>query len=112
MNTHTSNFRKNAKNPNAISIASGRPKWYSGPSYPKLFPPWALIKKYKKGLVTEEEYTIRYHNDVLSKLNPFDVYSDLEGKVLLCWEESGEFCHRHLVADWIFNKLGIEITEI
>jgi len=39
------------------------------------------------------------------------VYEELgENAVLLCWEKDG-FCHRHLVADWLQEKLGIEIKE-
>jgi hypothetical protein len=30
----------------------------------------------------------------------------------LCWEKKGKFCHRHLVAKWFKEKLGIEVKEI
>ena len=45
------------------------------------------------------------------------VYEDLErlsnGRdcVLLCYEKSGDFCHRHLVADWLNKKLDLNIQE-
>ena len=30
----------------------------------------------------------------------------------MCWEKSGDFCHRHLVAEWVEENLGITIEEI
>jgi uncharacterized protein (DUF488 family) len=35
----------------------------------------------------------------------------LEGKVLLCYEKSGDFCHRHLVAEWL-RRYGYEVKEL
>lgn len=32
--------------------------------------------------------------------------------ILLCWEASGNFCHRRLVADWFKKELGIEVLEL
>ena len=50
-------------------------------------------------------------------LNAESVYRDLEKLsngddcVLLCYEKSGDFCHRHLVANWLSDNLGIEVKE-
>ena len=30
---------------------------------------------------------------------------------LCCYEKPEEFCHRHILADWIKEKLGVEISE-
>jgi len=45
-------------------------------------------------------------------LNPVHVADDLEGKVLLCWELPGQFCHRRLVAEWLEKNLLIEVPEL
>ena len=30
---------------------------------------------------------------------------------LCCYEKPGDFCHRHILAKWITENTGIEITE-
>jgi len=54
-----------------------------------------------------------YYEEVLSKLDPKTVYDELgEDAVIMCWESSEKFCHRHIVADWLEQQLGIKIKEI
>ena len=73
----------------------------------KLAPSWNLIKE-----KDEEIYTRRYYDEVLSKLDPRQVYEELgPNAILLCWEAPGEFCHRRLVAQWLSENLGIDIPE-
>ena len=50
----------------------------------------------------------------LSKLDPATVYADLgEDAVLLCWEEnSGAFCHRRRVAEWLGETLGVLVPGV
>lgn len=61
----------------------------------------------------ENEYIENYQKEVLDKLNAKTVYEELgEDAVLLCWENTEKFCHRHLVAKWLENELGVEITEL
>ena len=53
-----------------------------------------------------------YSKEELDKLDPKQVYEELgENAVLLCWEKSSDFCHRHLVSEWLSEKLGIEVKE-
>jgi hypothetical protein len=103
----TSYYQKAGSLPNAVGISQGVPKWYTGALYKKLAPPWEIVK-------IENEATFRrlYHEMVLSKLNPVHVADDLEGKVLLCWELPGQFCHRRLVAEWLEKNLLIEVQEL
>lgn len=30
---------------------------------------------------------------------------------LVCYEKSGDFCHRHIVADWL-NQAGYDVKEL
>lgn len=108
----TSYFAK-YKGINAVSIALSTPNWYQNCKiYKKLAPSWELLKKYKQDK-DEEYYTECYYEEVLNKLDPQQVYTELgEDAVLLCWEKSGDFCHRHIVADWLEERLGIEVDEI
>jgi len=107
----TSYFAK-YKGENAVSISLSKPKWYQCREYKTLSPSWNLLNKYKQD--KDEEYYIKhYYKEVLDKLDPKQVYDELgESAVLLCWEKSGEFCHRRIVSNWLKEKLGIEVDEI
>jgi adenylate cyclase len=97
---------------NAVSIAGKSPSWYMGTEYKKLAPKFWFFEKYKTDR-DELFYTEQYYKEVLDELDPEEVYNDLgQNSVLLCWEKPGEFCHRHLVADWLTKSLGVEVKEV
>ena len=93
-----------------VSVARGTPKWFSGIAAEALMPSWDKIKSLKHDKITQEEFEV-YYNEVLSKLNPASVYSQLDECVLICWEKPSDFCHRHLIADWLEDN-GFECKEI
>jgi len=99
------------KGTDGVSIARRTPSWCKCKEYPSLFPPWEIIMKYKKD-GNKEYYTEQYYSLILSKLDPKKVYEDLKDSVLLCYEKSGDFCHRRLVAKWIETALGIPVEEV
>ena len=108
----TSYYAKSAKDPNAVSIALSTPSWYKGREYKVLAPTYGMLSDYKK---TGDEvfYTSRYRNEILRILDPERVWRELgENAVLLCYEKSGKFCHRHLVSKWLSDSLGIVIEEV
>ena len=37
---------------------------------------------------------------------------DEENPILLCYEKGQEFCHRHIVAEYIEIKYGIKVRDI
>ena len=89
-------------------------KFWSGEEYKKLTPPASIIK-----IEDKELYTKLYYEQVLNNLNPQEVYNELgDNAVLLCYEkyadiEQGKtFCHRHMVAKWLEEKLGVEVKEL
>lgn len=88
-------------------------KYWSGERYPDLFPTWDMIR-----MTDEEEYEEVYRAKILSKLNPQKVYEDLQDAVILCHEKyddiiSGKtFCHRHMIARWLEEELGVDIPEL
>jgi len=108
----TSYFSKSGQDPNAVSIAGKAPNWYKGREYKKLAPKYWFFKKYKQDS-DETFYTEQYRKEVLGALDPKEVFKELgEDAVLLCWEKPKWFCHRHIVARWLEESLGIEIGEI
>ena len=106
----TSYFAKSGKLENAVSIAVGTPKFFAGPSFKPLMPPWPLVNGYKNGSISEAEYEEEYKKTVLEKLDAAIIGRELDGKTLLCWEKSGVFCHRHIVASWLRER-GYEVEE-
>ena len=100
-----------------VSICQIPPAAYKGLKYKKLAPPSALIGEYKKK-PNENNYILKYNEQILSNLNQFAVLKDLEKLVpegttqiaLVCYEKPGDFCHRRLVARW-FKKIGWDIPE-
>ena len=105
---------------NVVSIAGKSPSYYNGPEYKKLAPKFWFFEKYKRD-GDKEFYTRQYYEEVLDKLDPEEVYNDLgKDTVLLCWEKPGEFCHRHIVANWFKDRIvqsrgggfEVEVKEI
>lgn len=101
-----------------ISIAGKCPDWYDGKQFKKLAPKYWFFKKYKDGEFSEQDYKTHFNQEVLSALNPLDVYREFktfiyeydglyEDVILLCYEKPENFCHRHLVADWFNNSYPV-----
>ena len=108
---NTSYFAK-YKGTIGVSISAKAPTWWSGREYKKLAPKYWFFMKYKED-GDEEFYTKAYQEEVLDKLDAQEVYNELGSDVvLLCYEKSNTFCHRHLVANWLNEKLNLKITEL
>ncbi len=108
----TSYFAKHRNKPHGVCIAAGPPPGFKGRTYLKLAPKKWFLYRYKKDN-NEKAYIKAYEKEVLDKLDPQEVYNDLgNNAVLLCWEGSGKFCHRHLVSTWLNKALNIHIKEI
>lgn len=80
--------------------------------FEKAIPDWAfIVKPYKDGLITKEEYEQRYtlqldkfRENILGVIKYFS--STDKDYILLCYEKPGDFCHRHILADYINKALG------
>lgn len=104
-----------------ISIARKTPDWYEGLTYKKLAPPIELLNTYKNGTIYKDEYIDHFYEEVLNKLDPYTVWMELKHLCekslwssvdicLVCYEKPENFCHRHLVAEWL-NAGGFECRE-
>lgn len=100
-----------------ISIARWSDFW-NGDTYFDLYPSKDLLVWWKS--LSEESqndshyqqlYSTYYQQEILDKLDPHKVASDLENRVLLCYEKSSDFCHRHIVAAWL-RQYGYEVKEL
>ena len=69
---------------------------------PCLVPDWELVKAYRSGRISEQEYTSAYIRALEDKWDQVSAWlsalSEDENITLLCHEREGEFCHRRLVA--------------
>ena len=101
-----------------VSIARWPPKWFKGKKYAILAPPNEILAMHRvdEKYAAHGFYSTDFHHRVLDLLNPDDVVRNLHAMTnkpniaLLCYEKPGDFCHRHLVADWL-NQHGIECLE-
>ncbi len=102
----------------SISGNRGKDANYQGKCYPELAPKLSFWKIWHDniGKVSEEEnsryYVQEYWNQVLSRLDPEEVYIELDNSILLCYEPNTEFCHRHIVAAWFEILLGVKVKEV
>lgn len=116
----TSNYN-NMIHGNKISISGDKGKRanFNGKNLSELAPKKEFWQKWHDniGKISEEEnilyYVKEYYHQVLKKLDPGLLFESLSNKtILLCYEESEEFCHRHLVAFWLELFLDIYTYEV
>lgn len=98
-----------------ISICGKAPVGYKGLQYKMLAPRYDFFIKWKE--TQDNDYYIKcYREQVLSHLKAYDVVNalyNLSGGIdvaLVCYERPQDFCHRHIVADWLRSN-GIECNE-
>lgn len=133
--TYFAQLRNLPENIIPISICSKAPDWYKGLQYKKLAPKYDFFMEWKKN--HDNDYYIKCFNEqVLSNFIPSQVYEELcdiaqdfveslpEEDIrkqlhkmgdpyyvaLICYEKPEDFCHRHLVADWLTSG-GFCCTE-
>ena len=107
--TYFANLHNLPKTITPISICGKAPAFYNGLQYKKLAPKYSFFKVWKETR-DNDYYIASFHLEVLAKLNPAVVVKELQEKsptddfALVCYEKPGNFCHRHLVANWLNNN--------
>ena len=89
-----------------ISICRSMPTCFFAKQYLPLAPSANILYEYKH--TRDEEKFSKAFRSELDRLDPLSVVADLldmAGEnpdiVLLCYEKAGDFCHRHIVAEWL-----------
>jgi uncharacterized protein (DUF488 family) len=103
---------------NFISIAGNTPEWfeqnikkYNNQHYFKfqeLAPKYSWWKDWNDGKLSNDDYIKLYNETVLDKINVKELKEKLlkiSNPVFLCYENSNEFCHRHIFAKWWQEQL-------
>lgn len=119
MKIYTTYFAKLKKLPSDILVVSiankdPSPSFYAN-KFKGLVPPWYIVNAYKES-GNQDQYVADYRRLVLDNLDPHEVVSNLKNRAgykdvaLVCYEKSGDFCHRNLVAEWLRNA-GYDVEE-
>ena len=110
-----------AKQPDAYDI-SRMGAWLArkekAPLDSEIFAPsWELLKDCKAGLVMQKQYEERYiaeqRASVKENTHVWRWFFQKERIVVCCYERFGDFCHRHVLREYILPRLGaIDCGEI
>lgn len=126
--TYFDNLKNLPENIIPISICGKAPDWYKGLQYKKLAPKYDFFMKWKE--THDDEYYVKcYKEQVLNKLDRIKIAMELDNLMflealaidkfnlksiptfaLVCYEKPADFCHRHLVAEWL-KEAGFEVEE-
>ena len=117
-----------------VSICGRCPDWYKGNQYKKLAPNYKFFMEWKQNQ-DNDFYVEHFQKEILDNRNINIVLQDLFNFfstdqqefiknshipywmnndfniALICYEKPSDFCHRHLVADWM-TKNGIPVKEL
>lgn len=114
--TYFANVKKLPPDIIPISICGKAPSGYKGLQYKTLAPMYAFFQKWKE--TGDNHYYVQCYNEqVLLMLNANRVLEELkalsggaENIALVCYEKPEDFCHRHLVSNWL-RENGIKAKE-
>lgn len=100
-----------------IGIAQIPPSFFTGPNFACVAPTKSILFE-QKANPDNDRYTRRYLNEVLVILKDPQVLIDGLEKVahgkdvaLCCFEKPNDFCHRHILAKFLNEKLNLDIEE-
>lgn len=88
-----------------IAGDKGKQQNYVGDIMPELAPKkvwWTVWHNMKESQYEKIRFYVEnYYKTVLKALDPGEVAKSLDNSVVLCYEDSKEFCHRFIVAAWL-----------
>lgn len=103
-----------------IGICALPPAWFDGPNLASVAPSKDILFQ-MKAEHDEERYRQRYFNEILCafRFHPeyiINALKNISGEeqadvALCCFEKPGDFCHRHLLAEWLKERCDVEIEE-
>ena len=89
-----------------VAVSMNVPDNFKGEVLRCLAPSQSLVYGYKYYTMSEQKYTEAYRREILDKLDVREIYNKLKGKIILCYCGPGQFCHRHLIMNWLTEQLG------
>ena len=105
---------------NLISISGDKGKsiGFEGKSLTRLAPKRAFWNEWHNNIerIPEEEntkfYIQEYYKQVLSQVDIEELLKDEKDPILLCYERGQDFCHRHVLAEFINIRYGIDVEDL
>ena len=107
-----------------VLISSSLPKWFLDREefyieYKTLAPSSDNVFKLKNNNMSQEDFTNAYIDklkgldleQILEDMYDFEGITEIE-IVLLCYEKSTDFCHRHILREYLNENFNTNITEL
>ena len=106
---YTSYFASKAPKDRKLCIAKKRPRYFAGYQIKKLAPtnPWA--KDWKGSYL--HDLKDRFPGGQGLKELFEEIQTQAKDPVLCCYEKEPADCHRSLLAEYVYETIGINITE-
>lgn len=103
-----------------VGICNKVPQFFENPNLESVAPSNSILYEYKNSAQTDadrEHYKERYINEILcayrfhpeyltERLEYFSSQEDDKDIALVCYERPEDFCHRHILAEWLNERLG------
>lgn len=114
--SYFANYRNFPDNALALGITRFPPNYWDGINIANFAPSEKLLRQYRNKDIDEFMFKNLYLEEINSKysredvLNIFDLLST-GGKfdiILCCYEKPNEFCHRHILAEWLGDVKELE----
>lgn len=106
-----------------VQVSNSVPKGFSPDTgLYSAIPDWrTIVAPFKDGFIDTDEYRIRYRRQldgrkewIRREMETVTALAGRAGKepVLVCYERTGDFCHRHILAGWLKENLDVEVFEL
>lgn len=94
-----------------VAVSGKVPPFFKGDRIKEFAPRFETFSRWKNKEITNEEYETEYR-DYLNTLNKDSICKYLGNNIILiCYEKSGDFCHRHTLARWLMDNFCVEVIE-
>jgi hypothetical protein len=78
-----------------------------------------MVDSIRKGKIDQVQYTKQYLNLIQERGITPEYFSGhglhepafKEGSILLCYEKPTDFCHRHVLAEWVMQHTDVTFIE-
>lgn len=100
-----------------FAISGKVPDFYKGERIKDFAPRFEMFQRWKNKEISNEWY-VKEYKEYLETLDKEEVRKFFDSlaednveAILLCYEKPGDFCHRHIIADWLEVNFGYKVNE-
>ena len=110
--SYFANYRNFPGEAKVVGVTRFAPAYWKGANIAALAPSEELLREYRSCNIDEFMFKVKYLRELGDrKLKPEFVREELEkfskgfDVILCCYEKPNEFCHRHILAEWLGNDV-------